>query len=120
MFMDCPARTETQEFNIAEPFQGQVNDTKFTANITKPEVLVKVKCDVHPWMFCYAGVQDNPFFAVTDKDGHYTIPNVPPGDYTLTAYHLKTHGSAPGVTQQITVAAGPTTADFTVDAPAPK
>jgi plastocyanin len=109
-----------QEFNIAEPFQGQVNDTTFVANITKPEVLVKVKCDVHLWMFCYAGVQDHPFFAVSDKDGHYKISNVPAGTYTLTAYHLKTHGGSPGVSQQITVAAGPVTADFTVDAPAPK
>jgi len=108
------------EFNIAEPFQGQVNDTTFTANITKPEVLVKVVCDVHHWMFCYAGVQDHPFFAVTDKDGNFKIANVPAGSYTLTAYHLKAHGSAPGVSQQITVAASPVTADFTVEVPAPK
>jgi plastocyanin len=115
-----PRTDGNSEFNIAEPSQGDVNDTKFAASITKPEVLVKVKCDVHPWMFCYAGVQDNPFFAVTDADGHFNIPNVPPGQYTLTAYHLKTHGSSPGVSQPITVAAGPVTADFTVDAPAPK
>jgi plastocyanin len=115
-----PRADGNQEFNIAEPSQGQVNDTSFAANITKPEVLVKVKCDVHPWMFCYAGVQSHPFFAVTDKDGNFKIPNVPPGTYTLTAYHLKTHGGTPGVSQQITVAAGPVTADFTVDAPAPK
>jgi len=109
-----------QEFNIAEPFQGQVNDSSFTANITKPEVLVKIKCDVHPWMFCYVGVVDNPFFAVTDKDGNYKISNVPPGTYTLTAYHLKADGSKPGDSKQITVAAGPVTADFTVAVPAPK
>jgi plastocyanin len=115
-----PRADGNQEFNIAEPFQGQVNDTSFTGNITKPEVLVKVKCDVHPWMFCYAGVSENPFFAVTDKDGNYKISNVPAGTYTLTAYHLKTHGSTPGVSQSITVAAGPVTSDFTVDAPAPK
>jgi plastocyanin len=108
------------EFNIAEPSQGDINDTKFMTSITKPEVLVRVKCDVHPWMFCYVGVQDNPFFAVTDKDGKFNIPNVPAGQYTLTAYHRKTHGSLPGVSQQITMAAGAVTADFTVDAPAPK
>jgi plastocyanin len=115
-----PRADGNQEFNIAEPTQGQVNDTSFTGNVTKPEVLVKVKCDVHPWMFCYAGVVNHPFFAVTDKDGNYTISNVPAGTYTLTAYHLKSHGAEPGVSQQITVAAGSVTADFTVDAPAPK
>jgi plastocyanin len=108
------------EFNFAQPSQGDVNDTKWVASITKPEVLVKIKCEVHNWMFCYVGVQDNPFFAVTDKDGHFNIPNVPAGTYTLTAYHLKTHGGSPGVSQQITVAAGPVTADFTVEAPTPK
>jgi plastocyanin len=108
------------EFNIAEPNQGQENSSAFTANITKPEVLVKVKCDVHQWMFCYAGVQDHPYFAVTDKDGNFTIPNVPAGSYTLTAYHLKSHGSSPGVSQPVTVAGGPVTVDFTVEAPTPK
>jgi plastocyanin len=108
------------EFNIAEVSQGDVNDTKFAESITKPEVLVKVKCDVHPWMFCYVGVQADPFFAVTDKNGHFKIPNVPPGKYTLTAYHLKTDGSKPGVSQDITVGDGPVTANFTVVAPAPK
>ena len=42
-------------------------------------------------MVCYVGVQDNPFFAVTDKDGLFKIPDVPAGKYTLTAYRLKTH-----------------------------
>jgi len=108
------------EFNVAEPSQGDINDTKFTSSITKPEVLVKVKCDVHPWMFCYVGVQDNPYFAVTDKDGKFTIHDVPAGTYTLTAYHLKTHGASPGVTQDVTVGSAAVTADFTVEAPAPK
>lgn len=108
------------EFNVAEPSQGDINDTKFKESITKPEVLVKVKCDVHQWMFCYVGVQDHPFFAVTDKDGNFKISNVPPGKYTLTAYHLKTHGSTPGVSQEITVDAAPVTSDFTVEAPTPK
>ena len=71
-------------------------------------------------MFCYVGVRNDPFFAVTDKDGHFTISSVPPGAYTLTAYHLKTHGASPGVTQQVTVGDGPATANFTVDAPTPK
>jgi hypothetical protein len=107
------------EFNFAQPSQGDVNDTKWTASITTPEVLVKVKCDVHQWMFAYVGVQNHPYFAVTDKDGNYKIGNVPAGTYTLTAYHLKAHGATPGLTQDITVADGPVTANFTVEVPAP-
>lgn len=108
------------EFNFAEMAQGDVNDSKWTASITKPEVLVKMKCDVHPWMFCYVGVLDHPFFAVTDKDGNFKIADVPPGSYTLTAYHLKTHQNTPGVTQEIKVAdASPVTANFTVELKAP-
>lgn len=106
------------EFNFAQPSQGDVNDTKWTASITKPEVLVKLKCDVHQWMFSYVGVQDNPYFAVTDKDGNFKIPGVPAGTYTLTAYHLKAHGANAGETQQITVAGDPVTANFTVEVPA--
>jgi plastocyanin len=108
------------EFNFAEPSQGDVNDTKWVENIKQPEVLVKLKCDVHQWMFAYAGVQAHPFFAVSDADGNFKIANVPAGTYTLTAYHLKAHGAKPGETQDITVADSPVTANFTVEVPAPQ
>lgn len=108
------------EFNFAQPSQGDVNDTKWASSITAPEVMVKLKCDVHPWMFAYVGVQNHPFFAVTDKDGNFKIANVPPGAYTLTAYHLKAHGAKPGETQEITVAGGSVAANFTVQVPAPQ
>jgi hypothetical protein len=64
-------------------------------------------------------VLNHPFFAVTDKDGNFKIANVPAGTYTLTAYHLKAHGSKPGETQDITVGSDPVTANFTVEVPAP-
>jgi plastocyanin len=49
--------------------------------------ILKVKCDVHPWMTAYLVVTDHPFFAVTDADGKYTIANVPAGKYRLEAWH---------------------------------
>jgi hypothetical protein len=107
------------EFNFAETSQGDVNDTKWVESIKKPEVMIKLKCDVHQWMFAYAGVQDHPYFAVTDADGHFKIATVPAGKYTLTAYHLKAHGAKPGESQEITVADSPVTANFTVQVPAP-
>jgi hypothetical protein len=112
-----PKADGNSEFNFAEPSQGDVNDTKWIESIKKPEVLVKIKCDVHNWMFAYAGVVDNPYFAVSDADGNFKIANVPAGKYTLTAYHLKAHGSKPGETQEVTVADGPVTAGFTIEVP---
>jgi plastocyanin len=54
-----------------------------------PEEFIRFKCDVHPWMFAYVSVFDNPYFCVTDKEGHYRIHNVPPGHYTVVAMHRK-------------------------------
>jgi hypothetical protein len=49
--------------------------------------ILKFKCDVHPWMTAYVGVMGHPFFAVTGDDGGFEIPKVPPGKYTLEAWH---------------------------------
>ena len=88
-----------KEFNIGQPLKDQVTDKV----LDKAEVLVKFKCDVHPWMFAYVGVVDHPYFAVSGKDGSFKISNLPAGKYTIEAYHLKTHGTSPGLTQEITV-----------------
>jgi hypothetical protein len=85
-----------KEFNIGQPVQGMVTEKSFPNR----EVLVRFKCDVHPWMFAYVGVMDHQWFAVTDKDGKFKLPGgLPAGTYTLVAYHLK----AGEATQQITV-----------------
>jgi plastocyanin len=55
----------------------------------RQEVLIPVKCNQHPWMKMYIGVVKNPYFAVTDQDGKFTIKGLPPGDYTLAAVHEK-------------------------------
>jgi plastocyanin len=51
--------------------------------------VVKFKCDVHPWMTGYLLVTDSPFYAVTGADGKFSIPNLPPGEYTVEAWHEK-------------------------------
>ena len=103
-------------FNIPQT-PGQVNDKTFA----NPEVVVKFQCDVHNWMFAYVGVMSNPYFAMTDADGNFKIPNLPLGDYRLTAYHVKAHGRAsPGVSQVIKMTGDtPVTANFTVEVPPP-
>ena len=60
-----------------------------TFTFDKPEPFLKFQCDVHPWMFAWVSVYDHPYFAVTDKDGKFTIKDVPPGKYTLEAAHRK-------------------------------
>jgi plastocyanin len=55
--------------------------------IAKPEVMVAVKCDVHPWMRAYVGVLDHPHFALTGDDGSFELRNVPAGEYTLGVWH---------------------------------
>ncbi len=53
----------------------------------KPELPVKVKCDVHPWMVSFVGVFEHPYFAVSDAEGNFAIPGLPPGEYTVEAWH---------------------------------
>jgi plastocyanin len=51
--------------------------------------LLRWKCDVHPWMRAYVGINKNPFQAVTGEDGTFKIDNIPPGSYTVEAWHEK-------------------------------
>jgi hypothetical protein len=84
-------------FNIGMPMQGMKTNKSFSA----PEVMAKIKCDVHPWMQAYVGVMEHPYFAVTSEDGLFSIPDLPGGTLTLTAWHEKLGTK----TQEITVAA---------------
>ena len=72
-------------FNMAMP----ANRTEATATFDKAENVFQVKCDVHPWMSAYIAVLTHPFYAVTAKDGKFTIPNLDPGTYEVEAWHEK-------------------------------
>ncbi|MBS1855119.1 MAG: carboxypeptidase regulatory-like domain-containing protein [Acidobacteria bacterium] len=58
-------------------------------SFAKQEIMVPIKCNVHPWMRAYVGVVSHPFFAVTGDDGSFTIKGMPPGTYTVQAWHEK-------------------------------
>ena len=60
-----------------------------TYTFDKPEDFLKFQCDVHPWMFAWVTIEDSPYYAVSGKDGKFTIKDVPPGKYTITATHRK-------------------------------
>jgi hypothetical protein len=53
----------------------------------KPEIMIPFRCNRHPWEKAYVGVLAHPFFAITGKDGAFTIKDLPPGEYTLAAWH---------------------------------
>jgi hypothetical protein len=63
--------------------------------------MIPVQCNIHPWMHGYFAVVKGPY-ATTDSSGNYTINNVPPGSYTVTAWQ-EDYGTQ---TQKVTVAAG--------------
>jgi plastocyanin len=76
----------------ANPESNQVQmagGADLTYTFDKPEMFLKFKCDVHPWMFAWVSVFDHPYFAVSGADGKFTIKNVPAGKYTLEAAHRK-------------------------------
>src|ERR1043166_1892553 len=102
--------------------QSQPNGAAaLTHTLNAPEVspsLVQVKCNQHPWMKSYVGVLKHPFFAVTAEDGSFTIKGVPPGKYTVVAWH---EGGATGTEKNMEVtvpASGAGKADFSFGASA--
>jgi len=68
-------------FNQAMPTKGM--------RIEKPVKkagLMRIECDVHGWMLAWAYAAEHPYYAVTSKDGTFSIADVPPGSYTLVAW----------------------------------
>lgn len=102
--VNAQAKTNAK-FNAGMPTKGQTIEKKFT----KPETMVKVKCDVHGWMTAYIGVLDHPYFAVTDNTGAFTLKDLPAGEYELEAWHEKLGTK----TAKVTVTDAGTTSDFT-------
>ena len=49
--------------------------------------ILKLRCDVHPWMLAYIVVTNNPFFGITGEDGRFQIEGIPAGEYVLEAWH---------------------------------
>jgi len=84
-----PRPTLNGEFNIGQPRQGMESVREGEKGFNKPEVMIPVGCDVHPWMRAYISVLANPFFAVTKDDGTFEIKGLPAGEYEIEAYHGK-------------------------------
>jgi len=79
-------RSVTQENGTFNEMM-QNRDTRIDKVFRRPEIMVTAKCDVHPWMAAYIGVVDHPFFAVTNGEGAFELKGLPPGPYTVSAWH---------------------------------
>jgi plastocyanin len=74
-----PTPQNNREWNESQP----PSSPALEKNFAREEIMLPVKCNQHPWMKMYINVVKSPFYAVTDKDGKYTITGLPPGDYTI-------------------------------------
>lgn len=89
---------ENRPFNMGMPNQGDERERSFRV----PELMLRIKCDVHAWMNAYAGVVDHPFHSVSDDTGSFSIGQLPAGEYVFEAWHEK-YGTA---TETVTVTDG--------------
>ena len=101
---------DNEKYNLGTWPQGHTKDYVFS-KCAKPPCAYTQLCRVHPEMLGLVVVLQNPFFAVSNKNGEYKIENVPPGNYTLAVWHAR----AKAQPQPVTVdAAKPLTVDFTL------
>jgi plastocyanin len=78
-----PVAQVNREWNHS---QGPGEDP-LARKFARHEVMIRVKCNIHSWMRAFIGVLEHPYFAVSGPDGSFQIPNVPPGDYVVEAWH---------------------------------
>lgn len=107
------AKKGNPTFNFSQPNKDMTKVLKGNETFTKPEVLLRIKCDVHSWMSAFVGVVTHPFYSVTkshedtqnkDERGTFEIKNLPAGEYEIEAVH-EVFGA---VTQKVSVKDGET------------
>lgn len=89
--------SEGSQFDLGLYPRGESRNRRFS----RPG-LVRIYCNIHPRMSAFVVVRDNAWYTQPGADGSFTIPDVPPGTYTLRVWHER----APELTREITVPAG--------------
>ena len=77
--------TVNEAFNLGMTVKMREVQRVFDA----PEIMIPIRCNVHPWMGAYIGVGDHPFYSVSDSAGFFSLRNLPAGDFTIEAWHEK-------------------------------
>jgi plastocyanin len=80
-----PLPRNNREWNRSQP----PGSPPLQQTFGREEIAIPVKCDVHPWMRAYIAVFKHPYFDVTGADGKFDIKSLPPGSYTISAWHEK-------------------------------
>lgn len=80
-----PVPKTNNEWNQSQ-LAGQ---SPITRKFAREEIMVRIKCDKHPWMIAWVGVLAHPFYTVSGPDGTFAIKGLPPGEYELEAWHEK-------------------------------
>lgn len=80
-----PTVSGNRAVDISQPPANGQNGAQDERTFAKPELMMPVRCNNHPWMQAFINVSANPFYAVTDVAGRFMIKGLPPGTYTLVA-----------------------------------
>ena len=91
-----PIPSSNREWNKSQPPGSAPIEDKFAR-----AEFIPVKCNIHPWMKGTLAVMKNSHYAITSGEGDFKLPNLPPGNYTVTAWH-ESYGEQ---SQQVTIGA---------------
>jgi hypothetical protein len=86
--------TSNREWNKSQPPGAPPIEDKYA----RPE-FIPIKCNIHPWMKGTLAVMKNSHYMITTDNGEFKLPNLPPGNYTITAWH-ESYGEQ---SQQVTI-----------------
>jgi hypothetical protein len=70
-------------FNQAQPPRSRALELTVGDSVG----ILKIRCDVHPWMLAHVVVTNNPYFGISGEDGRFKIEGIPAGEYVLEAWH---------------------------------
>lgn len=80
-----PNEIDNESIDVSQGPHGAPQMKQFA----KPEVMIPVRCNVHPWMNAFVNVSATRFFDISNADGHFDLHGMPPGDYVIAAVHEK-------------------------------